>query len=123
LKKIFAVCFLFLLASCSKKDPVVFCEGTDTEGKPVKIGKVFTTGMITVYGKFSSPFGTENVTIKLYDTEDGDILPEETQSVKVDPLEKTVRTDFLIINESSYKAVVEGKDGSVLGEGTVKILE
>ncbi len=43
--------------------------------------------------------------------------------MKVDPLAKTVRTDFLIINESSYKAVVEGKDGNVLGEGTVKILE
>lgn len=122
MKKI--IIFMILLSvSCSKKDAVVFCEGTDTAGKPVKSGKVFTTGMITVFGSFSSAFGTETVTVKLYDTEDGDILPEETQEVKVDPLSKTVRTDFLIINESLYKAVVEGRDGNVLGEGSVKIIE
>lgn len=120
---LFVLMIAITFTACSRKGKMVFCEGTDADGAVVNPGTVFTLGAITLHGSFPAAFGTETVTIKLYDTEDGDILPEETQNLTVDPAATTFRTDFLIINESTYRAVAELKNGQVIGETTVKIIE
>lgn len=111
------------LAGCSRSGKVVFCEGTNADNKPVKAGKVFEDGWITLYGEFPDAFKSDSVTVKIYDTEDGDILPEDTQSIKVKPEDKSFRTDFLLLNESTYKAVIELPGNKQIGEATVKIIE
>jgi hypothetical protein len=117
------VLILLVSTGCKKKDGVVFCEGTDKSGSGVKCGSVFTTGDITVVASTDKPFNTDTVYVKLYDTKDGDALPESIIDVKVDPASMQLRADLSIYDESDYKVVIENKDRKPLAEGTVKIIE
>ena len=119
---ILTLCATFFV-SCKPSGEVCFCEGTNKDNKPIKKGEIFEEGWITLFAKFSKPFNADTLKVKLYDLEDGDVLPEDTQTIKVKASDKSFRTDFFLINESTYKAVVELPNGNKLGEGKVKIIE
>lgn len=116
--------FISLIAfgGCKKGGTVSFCEGADNEGKGVKCGTVFTPGDITLLFKVKEAFGTDSVTVKVFNINDGTNKSVIDRAVKVEPDETAGRADLEMYDEGSFKVVFE-KKGEIISEGMVEIVD
>ncbi|HEY1406357.1 MAG TPA: hypothetical protein VF857_07095 [Spirochaetota bacterium] len=124
-KRIFSVIVILLLvsiSSCAKKGTVSFCEGVDDAGKGINCGKVFTTGDLAVVFTAKEAFGTDALTVKVYNTDDGDRKPELTRTASVDPEKDAGHAEVEFYDEGRFRVVVE-KRGELVSEGSVEIID
>jgi hypothetical protein len=117
------VAVLFLMtAACSKKGDMSFCEGVDTDGKGINCGKVFSTGDLTAVFEVKDNFGTDTLTLKVFNEADGDRKPEQTVSVKVKSDENKGRAELEMYDEGQFNVVIE-KKGEPVAEGKIEIID
>ena len=120
-----AMCLLFCalsFASCAKKGSVSFCEGIDSKGKGVKCGKVFTTGDLTIVFNAKDDFGTDDLTVKVFNIDAGDRNPKLVRHAKVKPDENTGHADLDLYDEGRFRVVVE-KRGEAVSSGEIEIID
>lgn len=110
------------LSSCAKKGEVTFCEGIDSEGKGVNCGKVFTSGDLTIVFNSKDAFGTDSLTVNVYNIDAGDRKPKLVRHAKVKPEENVGHVDIDLYDEGRFRVVVE-KRGETVSSGDIEIID
>jgi hypothetical protein len=118
----FVTVLIFMTAACSKKGDVSFCEGIDADGKGINCGKVFSTGDLTAVFEAKDDFGTDTLSLKVFNEADGDRKPEQTVSVKVKSDESKGRAELEMYDEGQFHVVIE-KKGEPVAEGKIEIID
>lgn len=114
---------LFFLYGCKNDKLISFCEGTDTAGKGVQCGLKFTTGDVTALVDTSNNFDTDKLQIKVYEQKKQKYELTESLSADVKPDSRKATVNLAFYNEGIYKVSIIGKEGKVISEGSIEIID
>jgi hypothetical protein len=126
IKNIFFVCtsflFLFLFISCKKEPDILFCEGLTTGGKGKDCGSAFTAGDLTAVIKRTRGFGSNSITVNVYQKRDNLKTKIESINIEVRNTDTQTNTNLSFYNEGVYQ--VEAKANEVIfAEANITIQE
>jgi hypothetical protein len=122
IKFIFFVFILIFFLSCKKSPDILFCEGLTTDGKGTDCGTVFTTGDLTAVIKRSKGFGSNSITVNVYQKRDSLKTKLESIDMEVKNTDTQANTNLSFYNEGIYQ--VEAKSGEVIfAEANITIKE
>jgi len=100
IKFILIIVTVFLL-SCKREPDIQFCEGLTVDGKGKDCGTVFTTGDLTAIIKKNSGFGSNSITVNVYQRRNN--LKQRIESIDVEVRSADTKTNT---NLSFYNAGV-----------------
>ena len=127
-KKIkFGFFFLMLISlisflSCKKEPDILFCEGLTTAGKGKDCGTVFTTGDLTSIIKRTKGFGSNSVTVDVYQKRNNLKTKIETINIEVRNTDTQTNTNLSFYNEGVYQIEVKANN-TVFAEANITIRE
>lgn len=127
MKKILAIflvitCAVIFTWGCKSKKPLQFCEGTDTDGNPVKCGTTFTTGDLTGYLTLEEAAGENSITVNILEMKDFKNQAYNTYTHKIDPEKKRVSFPISLYKEGTF--IIQVQQGkTVLAESELKMVD
>ncbi len=111
-----------MMLSCSKGNPILFCEGVDDKGEGVSCGKKFSTGELTAIVKAEKPFKEKNMEVVISQIVDGENIKLQTMKIEVDPEKKQKSFNLPMYNPGTFQvdAKIKGKN---ISKGTITLVE
>lgn len=110
------------MMSCKKDKTVRFCMGVTPKGKPIKCGKKFYSGDLTLYIERDKAFGVSKIYIEKYEYHNSNYRKINKRSLKVSPELKTANTNISLYNSGKFKFKALIGDKSI-GESVITVVE
>jgi len=122
IKIIFLILVTISFLSCRKEPDIMFCEGLTTAGKGKDCGTVFTTGDLTAVIKRAKGFGSNSVTVNVYQKRNNLKTKIETVNIEVKNTDTQTNTNLSFYNEGVYQVEARAND-LVIAEADITIRE
>jgi hypothetical protein len=121
-KGIFFIFILILFLSCKREPDILFCEGLTINGKGKDCGTTFTDGDLTAVIKRARGFGSNSITINIYQKRNNLKTKIESIDIEVRNTDVTANTNLSFYNTGIYQ--VEAKANEVIfAEASITIQE
>ena len=98
------------LVSCKKDPGILFCEGLTTDGKGTNCGTVFTIGDLTTVIKRARGFGSNSITVDVYERRNN--LNQKIESINIDVknTDTQASTNLSFYNTGVFQIEVKAND-------------
>jgi len=106
--------------SCARVPDIQFCEGLTIEGKGKNCGTVFTTGELTAIIRNAKSFGSNSITVNIYQKRNN--LQQKIQSIDIEVKNTDTQTnDNLPFYNTGVFQVEATANGVVFGRSSITI--
>jgi hypothetical protein len=107
LKNIKIILFIILVSmflfSCKRDPNILFCEGLTTDGKGKNCGTVFTSGDLTAIIKRANGFGSNSVTVNVYEKRNHLKLRVDSVNIEVGNTDTVTNTNLSFYNTGVFE--------------------
>ena len=119
-KLVLFVILVSTLASCKKDPGILFCEGLTTDGKETNCGTVFTIGDLTAVIKRARGFGSNSLTVDIYERRNSVNQKIESINIDVKNTDTQANTNLSFYNTGVFQVEVKAND-TVIAQHSIAI--
>ena len=124
LKNIKLILFIILVSiflfSCKREPDILFCEGLATDGRGTNCGTVFTAGDLTAVIKRTRGFGSNSITVNIYERRNNLRQRVDTVNIEVRNSDTTTNTNLSFYNVGTFEVEVTANE-TVIAQHSITI--